>query len=146
MIELIPAKAQHADLGIFSRLDRGDLLFIDSTHAVRPGSEVNRLILEVLPRLNPGCFVHFHDIYFPYDYQSTVLTTLFFGGESTLLHAFLIGNARYSIAACLSMLHHACRQEMQAVFPNYQPAPMHYGLHLESGGGHFPSSIYLAVH
>jgi Methyltransferase domain len=147
LIDLVPAKAQQVDLGIFSGLDAGDLLFIDSTHAVRPGSEVNRLILEVLPRLQPGCFVHFHDIYFPYDYQSVVLTTLFFGGESTLLHAFLINNAHYSIAASLSMLHHACRQEMQAIFPNYRPAAMHYGLHLEPGGsGHFPSSIYLAVH
>jgi hypothetical protein len=146
-IDLVAAKAQHVEPDTFSHLDSGDLLFIDSTHAVRPGSEVNRLILEVLPRLNPGCFVHFHDIYFPYDYQSTVLSTLFFGGESTLLHAFLIGNARYSILVCLSMLHHACRQELQAIFPNYRPAPMHYGLHLESGGGgHFPSSIYLAVH
>ncbi|MBV8903082.1 MAG: class I SAM-dependent methyltransferase [Acidobacteriia bacterium] len=146
-IDLVPAKAQHVDLALFSDLDAGDLLFIDSTHAVRPGSEVNRLILEVLPRVNPGCFVHFHDIYFPYDYQSTVLTTLFFAGESTLLHAFLINNARYWIAACFSMLHHACRQEMQAIFPHYRPAPMHNGLHLEPGGsGHFPSSIYLVVH
>ena len=46
-----------------------DILFIDSTHAVKPGSEVNRLILDILPRLKSGVCVHFHDIYFSYDYQ-----------------------------------------------------------------------------
>ena len=46
---------------------RADLLFIDWTHAVKPGSEVNDLIHEVLPRLRPGVWVHVHDIYFPYD-------------------------------------------------------------------------------
>ncbi|MCU1237860.1 MAG: methyltransferase family protein, partial [Candidatus Solibacter sp.] len=68
------------------------------THAVRAGSDVNRIVLEVLPLIPSGFFVQFHDIYFPYDYQSSVLTTLFFSGESTLLHAFLIDNRRYSIA------------------------------------------------
>jgi len=145
-IRLIQEKAQEAGLEVFCGLDAGDLLFIDSTHAVRPGGEVNRLILEVLPRLKTGCLVHFHDIYFPYDYQSSVLTTLFFGGESTLLHAFLINNCRYSIAASLSMLHHGCPQELQSIFPNYRPAPMNDGLHLSPANpGHFPSATYLMV-
>jgi hypothetical protein len=134
------------DLKVLAGVDAGDLLFVDSTHAMRPGSEVNRIVLDVLPRLPPGASVHFHDIYFPYDYQSTVLRTLFFGGESTLLHAFLIHNRRYSIAVSLSMLHHACPEQMQLWLPNYRPAAMHYGLH-EGGAapGHFPSATYLAV-
>jgi hypothetical protein len=146
LIELIPKPAQEVDLKVLTALDAGDLLFVDSTHAVRPGSEVNRIILEVLPRLPAGCFVHFHDIYFPYDYQSTLLTGLFFAGESTLLHAFLIDNRRYSIAISLSMLHHACPQQMQSLLPNYRPAVMHYGLHTtDRGSGHFPSATYLSV-
>jgi len=143
---LIPNPAQEVDLKVLTGLDAGDLLFVDSTHAMRPGSEVNRIILEVLPRLPSGSFAHFHDIYFPYDYQSAVLTTLFFGGESTLLHAFLIYNQRYSIAVSLSMLHHACPQQMQSLLPNYRPAVMHYGLHtMGEGPGHFPSATYLSV-
>jgi hypothetical protein len=146
LIELIPKPAQEVDLKALTGLDAGDLLFVDSTHAMRPGSEVNRIILEVLPRLSSGSFVHFHDIYFPYDYQSRVLTTLFFGGESTLLHAFLIDNQRYSIAVSLSMLHHACPQQMQSLLPNYRPAVMHYGLHTTGeASGHFPSATYLSV-
>jgi hypothetical protein len=146
LIELIPKPAQEVDLAVLTGLDAGDLLFVDSTHAVRPGSEVNRIILEVLPRLPSGCFVHFHDIYFPYDYQSAVLTTLFFPVESTLLHAFLIDNRRYSIAVSLSMLHHACPHQMQSLLPNYRPAVMHYGLHtMGDDSGHFPSATYLSV-
>lgn len=146
LIDLIPEKAQQVDLNVLTGLDAGDLLFIDSTHAMRPGSEVNRIILEVLPRLPSGCFVHFHDIYFPYDYQSSVLTTLFFAGESTLLQAFLINNRRCSIAVSLSMLHHSCPQRMQSVLRNYLPAVMNHGLHKVKGGsGHFPSATYLSV-
>lgn len=145
LIELIPKPAQEVDLKALTGLDAGDLLFVDSTHAVRPGSEVNRIILEVLPRLPSGSFVHFHDIYFPYDYQSSVLNTLFFAGESTLLHAFLIDNQRYSIAVSLSMLHHACPQQMQSLLPNYRPAVMHHGLHRGNGSGHFPAATYLSV-
>jgi hypothetical protein len=146
VIELIPQPAQAVDLEVLTGLDAGDLLFIDSTHTVRPGSEVNRIILEVLPRLPSGSFVHFHDIYLPYDYQSTVLTELFFAGESTLLHAFLIDNRRYSIAVSLSMLHHACPQEIQLLFPSYRPSAMKYGLETAGrGAGHFPTATYLSV-
>jgi predicted O-methyltransferase YrrM len=146
LIELIAEPAQEVDLEVLTRLGIGDLLFVDSSHTMRPGSEVNRIILEVLPRLPSGSFVHFHDIYFPYDYQSSVLTTLFFSGESTLLHAFLIENRRYSIAISLSMLHHACPKQMQSLLTNYRPAAMHYGLHtIEQGSGHFPSATYLSV-
>jgi hypothetical protein len=146
LIELIPERAQEVDLRILTSLDAGDLLFVDSTHAVRAGGEVNRIILEVLPRLPSGSFVHFHDIYFPYDYQSSILTELFFSGESTLLHAFLIDNKRYSIAVSLSMLHHASLRELKSVFPNYRPAVMQYGLRtVGAGSGHFPSATYLSV-
>ncbi len=146
LIELIPTPAQEVNLKILTGLDAGDLLFVDSTHTVRPGSEVNRIILEVLPRLPSGCFVHFHDIYFPYDYQWSVLNALFFWAESTLLHAFLIDNQRYSIAVSLSMLHHACPEEMQLLLPNYRPAVMHYGLQtMGKGSGDFPSATYLSV-
>ena len=144
LIKLVTEPAQEVDIDLLFDLSRGDLLFVDSSHAVRPGSEVNRIILEVLPRLGAGCFVHFHDIYFPYDYQSSVLTTLFFGGESTLLHAFLIHNSRYSIAVSMSMLHHARPLEMQSVLPNYRPEAMEDGLHTGSPG-HFPSATYLRV-
>jgi hypothetical protein len=145
LIELHPAFAQDVDLTVLTGINAGDLFFVDSTHAVRAGSEVNRIILEVLPRLPSGSSVHFHDVYFPYDYQPSLITSLFFYGESTLLHAFLINNQRYSIKVSLSMLHYGCPQEMQSALPNYQPALTDHGLWKVKGVGHLPTSTYLSV-
>jgi Methyltransferase domain len=143
-ITLIPKKCQDVDLSVFSELGPGDLLFVDSTHTVKPGSEVNMLILEVLPRLSPGCHAHFHDIYFPYDYPCALFTIPFFWNESVLLHAFLTGNARYSISASLSILHHAKPRELQMLLPNYRPEVMEQGLRISwRSNWHFPTSAYL---
>ena len=109
------------DIGPLTGLKPGDLLFVDSTHAVKPGGDVNYLILEVLPRLQAGVWVHFHDISFPYDYEPSLFKTLFFWAESTLLQAFLACNPRYAIVLSLSMLHHARQTELKEILPSYQP-------------------------
>ncbi len=144
-IELVAEKAQNVNLEIFTRLQSGDLLFVDSTHCVSPGSEVNRIVLEVLPRLTAGVWVHFHDIYFPYDYSRQILTSeLFFNHESVLLHAFLMHNAKYTLRVSLSMLHYEDAARLKKFLPNYRPARNDDGLDL-SAKGHFPSSLYLQV-
>jgi hypothetical protein len=143
-ISLIQKRCQDIDLSVFAELGPGDLLFIDSTHTVKVGSEVNILILEVLPQLSPGCYAHFHDIYFPYDYPCALFKIPFFWNESVLLQAFLTGNARYSIAASLSMLHHAKPQALQMLLPNYRPEVLEQGLRINwRSGWHFPTSTYL---
>jgi Methyltransferase domain len=144
-INLISKRAQDVDLQLFLDIGAGDLLFVDSTHTVKPGSEVNLLTLEVLPRLQFGSHVHFHDIYFPYDYPNSLMTTTFFPNESVFLHAFLVGNARYSVTASLSMLHHAKPRDLQVLLPHYKPETMDHGLQTRPGSGHFPSSLYLKV-
>ncbi len=144
-ITLIAEPAQSADLSVFSGLEDGDLLFIDSTHAVRAGSEVNRMVLEVLPRLSKGVFVHFHDIYFPYDYPRRLISEdLFFHAESTLLHAFLACNPRFRIETAMSMLHYAAPKALAAKFARYEPQNNADGL-AAPGGVHFPSAIWLRV-
>ncbi len=145
-ISLIQKRAQHVGLDTLTALGEGDLLFVDSTHTVKPGSEVNYLILECLPRLPAGAYVHFHDIYFPYDYPPSLLSTTFFPLESTLLHAFLINNHSYSVCVSLSMLHHYAPAELQKLFPNYRAAVIENGLYAGAQKDlHFPSSIYLKV-
>jgi hypothetical protein len=144
-IQLIPRRFQEVGVEICSGLGEGDLLFIDSTHTVKPGSEVNLIILEALPRLKIGCRVHFHDIDFPYDYHPRLNEVLFFWGESALLHAFLACNARFTIDASLSMLHSARCAEMLELFPDYRPSKMDQGLIVDGFSGHFPNSIYLRV-
>ena len=144
-IRLIDRRVQDVDIGPLTDLKPGDLLFVNSTHAVRPGGDVNYLILEVLPRLQAGVWVHFHDISFPYDYQPSLFKTLFFGAESTLLQAFLACNPHYEIVLSLSMLHHARQTELREILPSYQPMPMDRGLSREGAKGHFPSATYLRV-
>ncbi len=141
-ITLIAEKAQTVALKTLTDLGDSGFLFVDSTHAVKPGSEVNRLVFEVLPRLEPGSWVHFHDIYFPYDYQRGLLEEeLFFSNESALLHAFLIDNEKYTIRVSLSMLHYSDPERLQRSLPNYIPARNNEGL--RSSEGHFPGALYL---
>jgi hypothetical protein len=142
-ITLIKQPAERVPRETLTKLGKGDMLFVDSTHTVRPGSEVNRIILDILPRLDAGVFVHFHDIYFPYDYPRGVMSSeLFFNAESTLLHAFLINNAHCRIVLSLSMLHYAAPERMKAYLPMYDPQANDDGLR-SSQGAHFPSATYL---
>jgi len=142
-IGLVNERVELLDQDFIAGLEDGDLLFVDSSHALGPQGEVSRIILEVLPRLKSGVWVHFHDITFPYDYPRHLLDgQLFFTHESVLLHAFLTGNARFRIAAAFSMLHHDCPDELKRYFPYYVPAQNEKGL-ATSEGGHFPSACYL---
>jgi predicted O-methyltransferase YrrM len=150
-IELVEKAVQRVPFAEgFADLGDGDLLFIDSSHAVKPGSDVNYLFLEILPRLRRGVIVHVHDVFLPYDYPRAVLQTFFRWTETSLLRAFLVGNARVEILFCESMLHYDRPDALRRVFPEYRPATdvdgigRHEPLELASDG-HFPSSIYLRM-
>jgi hypothetical protein len=143
-IKLIQKMAQTLDLSVVDELGADTLFFVDSTHTLGPAGEVGRIVLEMLPRLKAGAYVHFHDITFPYDYHREVLgSELFFSHESVLLHAFLAFNSRFRLLASLSMLHYAATDRMAEYLPNYRPAGTEDGLNV--GSGHFPSSTYLQV-
>lgn len=144
-IRLLRSPAQTVAMETFTGLEGGDLLLVDSTHTVKVGSEVNRLILEVFPRLQAGVVIHVHDIMFPYDYQPDTLDgRLFFWDESTLLHAFLIHNQHARILLSQSMLAHARQAELKELLVGFQPARMRDGLFDgERNGGNFPSATYL---
>ncbi len=145
-IQLISELAQNVAIDELIHLEDGDLLFVDSTHTVKVGSEVNRIILEVLPHLQKGVFVHFHDIYFPYDYQRNINETIFFWNESTLLHAFLINNSKFTIKASESMSHYEAKDFLRDTFPNYNPQSEEDGIPINrSKEYHFPSATFLQV-
>lgn len=142
-IRLIDRPAQILDFETIADLGPGDLLFVDSTHAVKPGSEVNYLIHEVLPRLRPGVWAHFHDIYFPYDYaRDTLDGDMLFPQESTLLYAFLAGNGGFKLEASLSMIHYARPEALKQLIPKYRPEANLDGLRA-APSGHFPSACWL---
>lgn len=56
------------DLALFSDLGRNDFLFIDGSHYVFSGTDVSHVFLNILPQINSGVIVHFHDIMLPYEY------------------------------------------------------------------------------
>ncbi len=130
-------------------VSEGDLLFIDSSHTVRPGGDVNFLVLEVLPRLKPGVIVHIHDIFLPYDYQRDTCETFFHWTETSLVRAYMTHNPKVEILACMSHLHYARAQGMQQVFPDYVPQANDEGLQpaqyspTSPAPGDFPCSLYL---
>jgi hypothetical protein len=85
----------------FEDLESGDILFIDTDHVVKRGSEVNWLVLEALPLIAPGVWIHFHDIFLPYDYPFW-LYWVTYPTEQYLLHALLLDKgwrAELSLAA-----------------------------------------------
>ena len=119
LTSLIPKEVQKVDLDVFQRLDTNDMLFIDTSHVVKCGGDVNFLYLEVLPRLNPGVIVHVHDIFFPYEYPKQWVGELFrFWNEQYLLQAFLAFNSEYEVLLCNSYLGYKYHDEMRVTFPN----------------------------
>lgn len=91
------AGVQSVDLSVFDTLEPSDVLLIDSSHVSRVGSDVNHLMFKVLPRLKPGVHVHFHDIYYPFDYPPQSLLAGHYWNEAYLLHAFLQYNSAFQI-------------------------------------------------
>jgi predicted O-methyltransferase YrrM len=92
---LIDSRLQDVDIDLLSS---ADLLFIDSSHVSKIDSDVNRLVLEVIPRLKKGCLIHFHDIMFPNDYpKEWVENGNMFWNESYLLHSFMLFNSSFNI-------------------------------------------------
>ena len=146
-IELVRSMVQTMPLECFDRLQPGDILFIDSTHSVKTGSDVLYLCLEVIPRLKPGVLIHIHDIFLPYLYQRDVLGQFFDWQETSLLLALLKGNGDLRIRCCLSALHYDATAQLKSLMADYQPrSDAGDGLSASNNEGHFPSSIWLSVH
>jgi hypothetical protein len=130
---------------VFAELRAGDLLFIDSSHAVKIGSDVVRIYLEIIPNLAPGVVIHIHDIYLPYLYPRDALTNVWGWQETVLLAALMTGNKQLSVLVSLAALHYDRTRELQALLSDYQPQANEEGLHVSADSlqGHFPSSLWL---
>ncbi len=95
--KIIEKPLQHAPLDAIRELEAGDLLFIDSSHVVKFGSDVQLIFYEILPRLRPGVYVHFHDVFYPFEYPAHWLREGRYWNEDYFLRVFLYGNALWSI-------------------------------------------------
>lgn len=97
-IELIEKPVQEIGTKLFSELEANDILFIDSSHSVKFNSDVCYELLDILPKLKPGVWVHIHDIFFPYDYPAEWLMRKRMAlNEQYLLEAFLSFNSQFIV-------------------------------------------------
>lgn len=95
---LIEMKVQEVEFEVFQELQAGDILFIDSSHVAKTGSDVTFLYLEVLPRLAPGVIVHIHDIFLPMDYlYDWVMVDNRSWNEQYLLRALLMHSSAFRV-------------------------------------------------
>ena len=110
-LTLLCQPVQDVDPGAYDRLGRHYVLFIDSTHVVKAGSDVVWIFLHVLPRLAPGVVVHVHDVFWPFEYPARWLHERRDWTEAYLAHAFLAGNASWEILFFSSWFWH-CQPEL----------------------------------
>lgn len=118
--DIIREPVELMDLDMFESLEENDILYIDSSHVCKIGSDVNFEILEILPLLKRGVLIHFHDIPLPYEYSKTYATNpnfRVFWTESYLLQAFLICNSDFQIILPMAYVQSHYLEHLQKAFP-----------------------------
>jgi predicted O-methyltransferase YrrM len=103
-LDIREQRLQDVDPELFTGLGENDVLFIDSSHVVKAGSDVQLLFNEILPRLRPGVYVHFHDIFYPFEYPAEWVDEGRNWTEDYVLRAFLTFNDTYEIVLFSSFL------------------------------------------
>ncbi len=116
---------QEVALSEFARLEAGDVLFIDSSHALKIGSDVAYLMLEVLPTLAPGVWIHIHDMPFPYNIPYPPEFWIFdqhwpiYWNEAMVVQALLSGSRQFTIELSLPLLRHFREESLARLIPDY---------------------------
>jgi len=132
-VRVVRERVENLGLEFFSQLGANDLLFIDSSHMIRPQGDVLFEYLELLPTLASGVYVHIHDIFSPRDYPDFFIHNLVrMWSEQYLLEALLAHSTRYRIVAALNYLHHSEYERLAQVCPYLVPSRI-------------PGSFYLRV-
>jgi hypothetical protein len=117
-----PMSATDVPLDAFARLDSGDILFVDTTHTVKLGGDVNFLVLDVLPRLAPGVIVHFHDVFLPFEYPRTWFEEMhYIWAEQYLVQAFLAYNDAFEVIFPGQAVARDHPDRVAAVVPTFGP-------------------------
>ncbi len=104
-------------------LDRRDVLFIDTTHTVKTGGDVDHIFSAVLPRLAPGVWIHLHDVFLPYEYpREWVVDQRRLWAEQYLVHAFLAFNTAFRVRFPAMAVSRAAPATMASLIPGFSPA------------------------
>jgi predicted O-methyltransferase YrrM len=117
LAHVVERRVQDVDLTLFQELEAGDILFIDSSHVSKAGSDLNYLLVTVLPELAPGVLVHFHDVPYPFEYPQEWVGYGFAWNEAYLLRAFLQYNPEFRIRLWNSYLLLAHAELLEELMP-----------------------------
>ena len=115
--QLIEKPAQDVSVKTFAMLNKGDILFIDSSHVSKFGSDVNYLFFYVLPSLSSGVLIHIHDILYPFEYPMDWLENGRAWNEAYLLRAFLLFNSAFEIVYWNAMMGKWHSEAIRATLP-----------------------------
>ncbi len=127
-VEVRRSAVQDVPLAEFESLESGDILFIDSTHVLAIGSDVQYEFLEVIPRVKPGVFVHVHDIFLPAEYpRSWVERWRRYWTEQYILQSFLAFNSTFETIWAGHMMHMDRSSTLRRLLKSYDPASVQPG-------------------
>jgi predicted O-methyltransferase YrrM len=116
-VEVVEARVQDVDPALFAQLDWNDVVFVDSSHVSKTGSDVNFLVFEVLPRLRPGVVVHFHDVFAGFEYPREWVSQGRSWNEAYLLRAFLQYNRCFRVLLHNNLLWQLRPEVVEGSFP-----------------------------
>jgi predicted O-methyltransferase YrrM len=116
VVSIVRQRVQAVDLALFDELGPNDVLFVDSAHVAKTGSDVNFLMFDVLPRLREGVVIHFHDVFEGFEYPRDWVDQARSWNEAYLLRAFLQFNDSFEIVLWDSALAEA-GVDIEARFP-----------------------------
>jgi len=119
-VTIVPHPVQEVSLEIYDKLEADDILFLDTTHIVKTGSDVLHHFESVLPRLKPGVVIHIHDMFWPFEYPAPwVLDLNLSWNELYYVRAFLSDNLNYEILFFNNYMAKCHPAEMQSSCPPF---------------------------
>ncbi len=125
---ILQSRVQKVPIGTFSQLTNHDVLFIDSSHISKTGSDVNHLLSQVLPSLATGVIIHFHDIFWPFEYPNEWLLDGRAWNEAYMLKSFLQYNDSFEIIYFNEFIQKHHSATLQEKLPEARRQPTHYPL------------------
>lgn len=128
MSNLIKEPVQNVPLSTFEKLGEDDILFIDSSHVLKVGSDVQYEYNEILPRLNKGVLIHVHDVFLPFEYPKKWIRQYHrFWTEQYLLQAFLTYNSAFKVIWGGYYMHRNHPELLEKAFKTYSPEKIEPG-------------------
>lgn len=129
-IKILRKKIENLDESYYLALEKNDILFIDSSHIIRPQGDVLKIFFEIVPKLKKGTIVHVHDIFTPKDYpEKWLIEQNKFWNEQYIVEALMMNKNKYEIYLMLNYLKNNAYEELRKKCPylknNYEPSSLY---------------------